>query len=136
MCEHSRVIEFNCEAEWHENRRLLKAELPTLIHTEQATYESQFGLVQRPTHRNTSWDVARFECCGQRFIDVSEPRLGVSILTDSKYGYSALKNATGPGTTITVSLLKAPKAPDLNCDMGTHYFRYGVYAHEVHILFC
>jgi alpha-mannosidase len=129
------MIEFNCKVDWRENRRLLKAEFPTVVTSEHATYESQFGLVRRPTHRNTSWDVARFECCGQKFIDVSEPGLGVSIITDCKYGYSAIKNATDPGTTMTVSLLKAPKAPDLNCDMGIHYFKYAIYAHKVPNLF-
>jgi alpha-mannosidase len=129
--EFSQSLEFNCKVEWLENRRLLKAEIPTVIHSEHATYETQFGLVQRPTHRNTSWDVARFECCGHRFIDVYEPGLGVSLITDCKYGYSAIKNASDPGTTLTVTLLKAPKAPDLNCDMGNHYFKYVIYAHKV-----
>ena len=34
-------------------------ELPLDIHSDNATYESQFGYVSRPTHRNTSWDAAK-----------------------------------------------------------------------------
>ena len=35
-----------------------------------ASYEIQFGHLQRPTHFNTSWDVARFEVRGFVGIEV------------------------------------------------------------------
>ena len=50
-----------CQVEWHENRKFLKVEFPTNVHTMQATYEVQYGALQRPNHFNTSWDSARFE---------------------------------------------------------------------------
>ena len=34
-----------------------------LVRATRATYEIQFGSVERPTHWNTSWDWARFEVC-------------------------------------------------------------------------
>lgn len=34
-------------------------ELPLDIHSDNATYETQFGHVQRPTHKNTTWDIAK-----------------------------------------------------------------------------
>ena len=34
-------------------------ELPLDIHSDFATYHTQFGIVRRPTHRNTSWDAAK-----------------------------------------------------------------------------
>ncbi|MFR3256766.1 MAG: glycoside hydrolase family 38 C-terminal domain-containing protein [Lachnospiraceae bacterium] len=40
--------------------------------------------------RNTSWDEARFESCGQKWMDMSEGHYGVSLLNDCKYGHSAL----------------------------------------------
>jgi len=36
-----------------------KVELPLNIHNDNATYETQFGHVQRPTHKNTTWDAAK-----------------------------------------------------------------------------
>ena len=50
----------------------------------EATYETMYGVVRRPTHRNTSWDAARFEVSGHRFADLSEPGYGVALLNDAQ----------------------------------------------------
>ena len=42
--------------------QFFKVELPLNIHSEYATYETQFGYVQRPTHKNTTWDIAKVGC--------------------------------------------------------------------------
>lgn len=49
------------QVEWHENRKFLKVEFPVDVHSMNATYEIQFGHLQRPTHCNTSWDWAKYE---------------------------------------------------------------------------
>ncbi|KAJ2638266.1 Glycoside hydrolase, 38 vacuolar alpha mannosidase, partial [Coemansia sp. RSA 1287] len=49
---------------------------------------------------------------------------GVALLNDCKYGFSTL------GNVMSMSLLRAPKAPDANCDMGHHSFRYAIYPHK------
>ena len=51
----SPIIEFDTKISWNENRRILKVEFPVNIINDNATYETQFGVVQRPTHYNTSW---------------------------------------------------------------------------------
>ncbi|KAJ2489478.1 Glycoside hydrolase, 38 vacuolar alpha mannosidase [Coemansia sp. RSA 2050] len=116
-------LDFDCGVDWHENRKCLKVAFTWDIYSDQATYETQFGVVQRPTHRNTTWDMAKFEVCAHKFADLSEYGYGVALLNDCKYGYSTLAN------TMTLSLLRSPKAPDANCDMGQHSFRYAVYPH-------
>ncbi|KAJ2161882.1 Glycoside hydrolase, 38 vacuolar alpha mannosidase, partial [Coemansia sp. RSA 552] len=116
-------LDFACDVDWHENRKCLKAAFTWDIHSDMATYETQFGVVQRPTHRNTSWDMAKFEVCAHKFADLSEYGYGVALLNDSKYGHSTLDN------TMSLSLLRAPKGPDEECDMGRHSFRYAVYPH-------
>ncbi|KAL7753249.1 Glycoside hydrolase, 38 vacuolar alpha mannosidase [Sorochytrium milnesiophthora] len=120
----SAKIEFNSKIDWNENRRFLKVEFPVDIHTDMATYDVQYGNVQRPTHYNTSWDLARFEVCGHRFMDMSEFGYGVALINDCKYGYAGYKN------TMRLSLLRSPKAPDENCDIGSHEFRYALYPHS------
>ena len=52
---HSRRIEFDTIVDWNENRRMLKVEFPVNISHDFATYETQFGYIQRPTHFNNSW---------------------------------------------------------------------------------
>uniref|UniRef100_A0A4W6DHV0 Alpha-mannosidase 2C1 n=1 Tax=Lates calcarifer TaxID=8187 RepID=A0A4W6DHV0_LATCA len=121
MCPY---IKFNTEVKWAESHRLLKVEFPVRVHSPNATYEIQFGHLQRPTHRNTSWDWARFEVWGHKWADLSEHNFGVALLNDCKYGYSVHKN------TMTLSLLRAPKAPDANADMGIHHFTYAIMPHS------
>ncbi|XP_060891398.1 alpha-mannosidase 2C1 [Labrus mixtus] len=121
MCPY---IKFNTEVKWAESHKFLKVEFPVRVHSPNATYEIQFGHLQRPTHRNTSWDWARFEVWGHKWADLSEHNFGVALLNDCKYGYSVHKN------TMTLSLLRAPKAPDANADMGTHHFTYAIMPHS------
>ena len=88
-----------------------------------ATYEIQWGSVQRPTHRNTSWDWARFETCAQKWVDLSEGGYGVALLNDCKYGHDIRDNV------IRISLLRAPTRPDPEADQGEHRFAYSLYPH-------
>uniref|UniRef100_A0A3Q4AHU8 alpha-mannosidase n=1 Tax=Mola mola TaxID=94237 RepID=A0A3Q4AHU8_MOLML len=120
MCPY---LKFNTEVKWAESHKFLKVEFPVRVHSPNATYEIQFGHLQRPTHRNTSWDWARFEVWGHKWADLSEHNFGVALLNDCKYGYSVYKN------TMTLSLLRAPKAPNANADIGTHRFTYAVVPH-------
>ncbi|KAJ3122321.1 Alpha-mannosidase 2C1 [Nowakowskiella sp. JEL0407] len=120
----SPVIEFDTTVEWNENRKLLKVEFPVDIMCDFATYETQFGYIQRPTHYNTSWDMARFEVCAHKFVDFSEHGYGVALFNDCKYGHSVKDNL------MRITLLKSAKAPDFNADVGVHRFRYGLHAHK------
>lgn len=105
-------IEMSSEVEWHENMKFLKVEFPVDIVNTEASYETQYGIIRRPTHYNTSWDMAKFEVCCHKWADLSENGYGVSILNDSKYGFATC------GNMMRLSLLRAPKAPDAHADMG------------------
>lgn len=100
------------EVEWHEKWKFLKVEFPVDITNTEASYETQYGIIRRPTHYNTSWDMAKFEVCCHKWADLSENGYGVSILNDSKYGFATC------GNMMRLSLLRSPKAPDAHADMG------------------
>ncbi|WP_172195366.1 alpha-mannosidase [Saccharibacillus qingshengii] len=121
--KYDRRIDFKTHVSWHEAHKLLKVAFPVDVLAEKATYEIPFGSLERPTHRNTSWEQAQFEVCGHRFADVSERGYGVSLLNDCKYGYDI------QGSTIRLSLLRAPKWPDTQADLGEHDFTYSLYPH-------
>jgi alpha-mannosidase len=119
----SRFVDFITEVDWHETNRLLKVAFPVNVRSLRATYEIQFGHVERPTHANTSWDVARFEVCAHKWADLSEPGYGVALLNDCKYGYDIA------GNVIRLSLLRAPTWPDPEADRGRHHFTYRLFPH-------
>lgn len=120
----SRRIDFETQIDWHEDHVLLKAHFPTTIHTNKATYEIQFGNLERPNHSNTSWDAAKFEVCAQKWGDLSEEGYGVSLLNDCKYGYGA------DGNEIAITLLKCGTYPNVEADQGLHTFTYSLYPHK------
>lgn len=120
---HDRRIDFKTHVSWNESHKLLKVAFPVEVVADKATYEIPFGTIERPTHRNTSWEQAQYEVCGHRFADVSEHGYGVSLLNDCKYGYDI------QGSTIRLSLLRAPKWPDITADLGEHDFTYSLYPH-------
>ena len=117
------LIRFEADVDWHERHRLLYFAIPLNIFSEYATFDSQFGTVSRPTHRNTSWDAAKFEVCGHQFADLSEYGYGMALLNDCKYGYGV------EGNLMRLTLLKGPMDPDKECDMGRHSFNWALYPH-------
>jgi len=119
-----RHVDFDTEVEWRETNRLLKVAFPVDVRSHRATYEIQYGHVERPTHANTSWDMARFEGCAHKWADLSEPGYGVALLNDCKYGYDI------SGNVIRLSLLRAPTWPDPVADRGVHRFRYRLLPHR------
>ena len=116
-------VECHAEVDWHETMKFLKVEFPVEVRNTEASYETAFGITRRPTHYNTTWDMAKFEVCCHRFADLSEPAYGVSILNDSKYGFSTC------GNLMRLSLLRAPKAPDAHADMGKHSIKWAIFPH-------
>lgn len=121
-------LDFNTTINWHERHILLKVAFPVNIFTTQATYDIQWGNVERPTHRNTSWDWARFETVGHKWVDVSEGDYGVSLLNDCKYGHD-VQDSTPAGCTLRLSLLRSPTMPDPRADEGEHEFVYSLLPH-------
>ena len=116
-------IDFVTEVDWQEDQKLLKVAFPVNVRSPRATYEIQYGHLERPTHGNTSWDLARFEVCAQKWADLSEPGYGVALLNDCKYGYDIHDNV------MRLSLLRAPFSPDPKADRGHHQFTYALLPH-------
>ena len=116
-------IDFDTTVDWDERQVLLKAAFPVEVHADRATYEIQFGNVERPTHWNTSWDWARFEAAAHKWVDLSEAGYGVALLNDGKYGHDVRDH------TLRLTLLRGPIHPDPDADRGRHAFRYALWPH-------
>jgi alpha-mannosidase len=116
-------IDFSSIVDWKETQILLKAAFPVDIHSDKASYEIQYGNVERPTHWNTSWDYARFEVCAQKWADLSEDGYGVSLMNDCKYGYD-IKDSI-----MRLTLIKSATYPNEDADREIHEFTYSLYPH-------
>lgn len=121
---HNRRIDFKTKVNWKEDHRLLRALFDLNIDSKKANYDIQFGHLPRSTKGNNSWDKAKFEVCGHKWMDYSDSKYGVSLMSDCKYGYSALDK------TIGITLLNSPKYPNPYADMGKHEFIYSLLPHK------
>ncbi|MEV0171525.1 glycoside hydrolase family 38 C-terminal domain-containing protein [Streptomyces sp. NPDC050803] len=122
-------IDFETEIDWHEAEKFLKAGFPIDIRAPHSSAEIQFGHIQRPTHTNTSWEAARFEVSGHRWVHLGEPGYGVAVINDSTYGHDisrTVREDGGTTTTVRLSLVRAPRVPDPEADQGRHRFTYAL----------
>ncbi|MEM8881566.1 MAG: glycoside hydrolase family 38 C-terminal domain-containing protein [Pseudomonadota bacterium] len=116
-------IDFDTEVDWHETHLLLKAAFPVAVRAARAEFDIQWGQIDRPTHRNTSWDAAQFEVPAQKWADLSEGDFGVALLNDCKYGYDVRSDV------LRLSLIKSATMPDATADQGLHRFTYALLPH-------
>lgn len=117
-------VDFETYVDWKEQHYMLKAHFPVDIFYNDATYDIQYGNVRRATHKNTSWDVARFEVCAHKWMDVSEGNYGFTLMNDCKYGHSADENS------IALTLLKSSTEPNEAADQEEHRFTYSILPHS------
>ena len=52
--DHQSYVECTADVDWHETMKFLKVEFPVKVRNTEASYETQFGIIKRPTHYNTS----------------------------------------------------------------------------------
>ena len=116
-------VDFETEMDWHEHHQLVKTYFPINVRANKARYDIQFGNVERNTHQNTSWDVAKFEVCAHKWADISDGNYGVSLMNDCKYGHSC------DGSTLSLSIVKCSTYPNPEADIGKHYFIYSIMPH-------
>ena len=119
----SRRLDFRTEVDWRESERMLRTSFPVAVQADDAVCEIQFGNIRRPTHRNTSWDKAKFEVCCHKWMDLSDCGYGVAVLNNGKYGHKALENV------LDINLLRSPGYPDPTADRALHEFAYSLYPH-------
>ena len=113
-------IDFKNLIDWKEKNILLKVAFPVDINASKATYEIQYGNIERETHSNTSWNMAKFEVCAHKLADLSEGAYGVSLINDCKYGYD-IKDGI-----MRLTILKSGTYPNPQADIGMHEFIYSL----------
>ncbi len=123
LFRNSRGIEVENIVDWNEKHVLAKAQFDCNLLTRKAVCDTSAGYIERETHRNTTWQQARFEVCHHKWVDMAETDGGIAIINDSKYGVGLLENS------MSLSLLRATVRPDVTSDLGHHEFSYMIYPH-------
>lgn len=116
-------IDVTLDVDWQESNTLLKVENIVDVNASKATFDIQFGNIERTTHNNTLWDFAQFEVMGHKWIDLSDNGFGFSLLNDSKYGHH-VKNGK-----VATSLLRSQMRPCVDQDKGNHVIKVALYPH-------
>ncbi|RPI04176.1 MAG: alpha-mannosidase [Ignavibacteriae bacterium] len=99
-------IDFQTSVRWHEKQILMKVAFPFNMKTSSATYEIQFGAIDRSSKPRTDEESAKFEVPAQQWADMSDAKYGVSLLNDCKYGYNAKENS------LQLTLLRSARYPN------------------------
>ncbi len=117
-------IDFALDVDWHEEHLMLHTNFFVDVSSPRASYDIAFGVCERTTHTNTSWDEAQREVPAHKWVDVSEERYGVALLSRQSYGYSAKEGR------LKLSLLRSPTYPNNDADRGHHQFAYSLLPHQ------
>jgi alpha-mannosidase len=115
-----RRLDIRTHFDWRDRRALLRSLTPANVRSRTALAECAFGVIERPTHQNTTWEAAMFEWVAHRFVVLAEPGFGLALLNDSKYGHSVRENVLG------LSLVRSPIYPDPLADEGEQSFSYAL----------
>ncbi|TFG72095.1 MAG: alpha-mannosidase, partial [Anaerolineales bacterium] len=133
-------LDFVTKVHWRETSAMLRVRFPVAVLSENANYEIQFGHITRPTHRNTTWDLAQDEVAAHKWVDISQRDYGVALLNDAKYGHKI------KGNVIDLNLLRSVPYPGPHLiedkdiaqgeahhgynDQTDHEFTYALYPHS------
>ena len=120
----SRKLDFETTVDFQESRMMLRTAFPVNVFTPEAAFDIQYAFIKRSTCSNTLNEQAQIECCGQRFADISDGNGGVALLNDCKYGYRIKDNI------LDLALLRSPRYPDPQADLGIHRFTYSFLPHN------
>ncbi|MFU0524023.1 alpha-mannosidase [Gardnerella pickettii] len=124
-------LDFHAQVDWKAKEQFLKVDMPTSICSNNAQYECQYGLVERPIVKNTRSDDAKFESCTHRFVRIEDSSYAVAVANSSTYGADVSPigdYSSSYGTMLRLSLLSSPLYPDPNTDQGKHEFTWSFIA--------
>ena len=115
-------VDFHTTIQWGEKSGpdslspMLKASFTPSLGRTMATYEIPYGSIERNADGR--------EVPALQWADLSDEEYGISLLTDTKYGFDAT------GNTIRITLIRTSYEPDPDPDRGTHSFTYSLYPHR------
>uniref|UniRef100_A0A7J3I8W0 Alpha-mannosidase n=1 Tax=Ignisphaera aggregans TaxID=334771 RepID=A0A7J3I8W0_9CREN len=123
LAKDSPVIEVRNRIVWREKSLLVKVWFETSLKSRKAIYDIPYGVIERSSLRETSWEKARFEVPAVRWAELYDERAGLAIIAPSRHGYTAVENR------IALSLIRSPVFPNPWSDVGEFEVVYYIYPH-------
>jgi alpha-mannosidase len=113
------------EVDWHEAHVMAKLAFDLNLQNDTAWYEIPYAAIPRAAVAKTDADRAKWEVSAQKWVSYSDRdgSVGFSLLNNGKYGYDT------KGSVMRMSLLRSPKEPDPEADMGRHVIEYAIVPH-------
>lgn len=121
-------VKVNNYIDWRSRRCLLKAVFPTAAYSETASYDLGLGVIERGNNTDSQYEVP-----AQKWADITDnsSNFGVSVFSDSKYGWDKPNN-----NTLRLSCIHTPSGAftketrqDLQ-DLGRNMFSFAIYSHK------
>jgi len=113
------------DVDWREAHVMAKLAFDLNLKSDDAWYEIPYAAISRAAYWKNDSDKAKWEVSAQKWADYPDGagKAGFSLINNSKYGYDTKDSV------MRLSLLRSPKAPDAEADMGKHTIEYSLYPH-------
>jgi alpha-mannosidase len=109
-------VEMRYKVNWRERNKTLKVVYPFQLFDGKLVAEIPFAAIERP--------MTGEEVLMQKWLDLSNDQLGITIANDSKYGADVQDGV------VRITALRAPDAPDAKADEGEHHFVLAITTHN------
>lgn len=124
--EKSKAVSVENEIEWRGLKKLLKTPFEFTVSNKEASYDLGLGVIKRGTNTKLLYEVP-----GQNWADISDDDFGVSVFSDSKYGWDHPMNnilrLTGIHT--PAEQYHVFSRQDL-MDLGRNRYSFGIFSHS------
>lgn len=122
------MVEVQCEFDWNSQRTLCKNVFSFTCSNNEATFDLGLGAIKRGNANNTVYEVP-----AQKWVDITDrgAEYGVSVISDSKYGWDKFDNSTLRLTVIHTPLNNSrPASMQSMMDLGLNRYGYAICAHK------
>lgn len=115
-------IDFTNRIDWqevanhHTQAPMLKASFTPILSKTKASFEIPFGYIERVGDGR--------EMPALQWVDISDNEYGLSLLSDTKYGFNV------KGNTLRMTMVRTGYEPDPAPDKREHNFKYALYPHK------
>lgn len=136
----SNLINFKTDIDAQDSWLLFKIRFPFDIDSKYIRGEIPYGFLKRKILPETEMEKGKWEFPAQKYVDLSAKKYGVTLVNNSKYGFSTNENG------LYLTLLHTPLRPQNKVysildlvpeeertdyvDIGFHSIEYGLWVHE------